>query len=721
MANLATKDGYPAEAYKAQPQGLDEADYFLAQIREAIATVWRRKFLVAGITMLALTLAVGLILNAPPVYRSAAQILLDPRGLQVSANDVLPQAFSSDIHDTILDTNIRLMTSTAVLESVVRANNLQDDPEFVPGPSLPGRIRRMLTGEPQRVFSEDERIGIATFGLLRAVRVSREARSYILTTEVTTNDPQKSAAIASSLVDAFMEEAESRRRRVIGRARESITVNLQSQRAALEEAERAVEAYRERLGIVDEDGRTLNAERLRELNRQILTARQEVQDLRSRIRQTERLRDSPEAANALDTIDSPLLSQLRTTLTTVTRQRDNLRATLGPLHPQVREIESQVISTREALAEESVRTIAVLRSDYESAQSTLASLETDLQSLEDRTTRTNASLVGLRDLERDAEATRSVFNTYLERERELREQEAIAAESMTLITEARPPGGPVGLRPLFLLVGATMLGGLAGIGAALARERLDGRVHSANALTLNTGIPVLGVLPLRTSLNKAMRRHKGLLALDSNARSASSSRIIHHAVDRAESMGESGHAVTLLIAPSPSPGLDTIGLTMALAQTDDALLLDADESPRLGAAMDRQADGSLHLTGMAFEDYPSQTLHMAPAQHLRDPARLQMTLGYRSLAAACARYARVVALAGTRTREENLRLLAEQADAIVILVDIGQTRFADLEATRLILGRHAGKVLGAVATVSGRDAVITLSPVPARVTRIAAE
>ena len=721
MTYLATKDGQSAGAHSAQPRGLDEADYFLAQIREALATVWRRKFLVAGITALALALAVGLILNAPPVYRSAAQILLDPRGLQVSANDVLPQAFSSDIHDTILDTNIRLMTSTTVLERVVRLNGLQDDPEFVPGPSLPGRIKRMLTGEERRVFSEQERVGIATFRLLQSVRVSREARSYILTTEVTTNNPEKSAAIASSLVDAFMDEAEDRRRRVIGRARESIAVNLESQRAALEEAERAVEAYRERLGIVDEDGRTLNAERLRELNRLILTARQEVQDLRSRIQQAERLRDAPEAANALETIDSPLLNQLRTTLTTVTRQRDNLRATLGPLHPQVREIESQVASTREALAQESVRTIAVLRSDYENAQSTLASLETDLEMLEDRTTRTNSSLVGLRDLERDAEATRSVFNNYLERERELREQEAIAAESMTLITEARPPGGPVGLRPLFLLVAATMFGGLAGIGAALARERLDGRVHSANALTLNTGIPVLGVLPLRTSLSKAMRRHTGLLVPDSNARSASSSRIIHHTVDRAESMGESGHAVTLLIAPSPSPGLDTIGLAMALAQTEDALLLDADDSPRLGTAMDRLPDGSLHLTSNSFEEYPSQTLHMAPAQHLRDPARLQTTLGYRSLTAACARYARVVALAGTRTREENLRLLAEQADAIVLLVDIGQTRFVDLDATRLVLGRHAGKVLGAVATDNGRDAVIALSPGPARVTRIAAE
>ena len=164
----------------------------------------------------------------------------------------------------------------------------------------------------------------------------------------------------------------------------------------LEDAERAVEAYRERLGIVDEDGRTLNAERLRELNSQILAARQEVQDLRSRIQQTERLRDfAQRPRTALETIDSPLLNQLRTTLTTVTRQRDNLRATLGPLHPQVREIESQVASTREALAQESVRTIAVLRSDYENAQSTLASLETDLEMLEERTTRTNASLVGL--------------------------------------------------------------------------------------------------------------------------------------------------------------------------------------------------------------------------------------------------------------------------------------------------------------------------------------
>jgi succinoglycan biosynthesis transport protein ExoP len=721
MTYLATKDGQSAEARNTQPRGLDEADYFVAQFREAVATVWRRKLLVVSIVALALALAAGLILNAPPVYRSAAQILLDPRGLQVSANDVLPQAFSSDIHDTILDTNIRLMSSTTVLEQVVRANRLQDDPEFVPGPSLPGQIKRMLTGEERREFSEEERVGIATYLLLQSVRVSREARSYILTAEVRTNDPHKSAAIASSLVDAFMAEAENRRRRVIGRARESITVNLESQRLALEEAERAVEAYRERLGIVDEDGRTLNAERLRELNRQILTARQEVQDLRSRIQQTERLRDTPEAANALETIESPLLNQLRTTLTTVTRERDNLRATLGPLHPQVREIETQVASTREALAQESTRTIAVLRSDYENAQSNLASLEADLEALEERTTRTNASLVGLRDLERDAEATRSVFNTYLERERELREQEAIAAESMTLITEARVPAGPVGLRPIFLLVAAVMFGGLAGVGAALARERLDGRVHSANALALRTGIPVLGVLPLRASLRKAMRHHAGLLVPDPDARGARSSRVIHNMVDRAESAGESDHTVTLLIAPSPSSGLDVIGLAMALTQSEEALLLDADASPRLGAAMDRLPDGSQHLTTASFEEYPSQTLHMAPAQHLRDPARLQSTLGYRSLTAACTRYPRVVALAGSRTREDNLRLLAEQADAIILLIDIGQTRFDDLDATRLVLGRHAGKVLGAVAAESGRDPVIALSPSPARVTRIAAE
>ena len=725
MTHLVTNDGYAAQTRSGRAQGYDEAEHFRAQLREVIATIWRRKLTIASITLLVLALAVALIVNAPPTYRSAAQILLDPRGLQVSANDVLPQSFSSDIHDTIIDTNMRLMSSTSVLERVVRERGLQDDPEFVPGPSLPGRIRRALTGGQARILSEEERVGIATFQLSQALRVWREARSYILTAEVTTNSPRKSAEIAISLVDAFMEEADDRRRRVIGRARESIAANLDSQRTELEQAERAVEAYREQLGIVDVDGRTLNTERLRELNRQILAARQEVQDLRSRIEQTRHLRDTPEAALAIDTIESPLLNQLRTTLTTVTRERDNLRATLGPRHPRISEIESQVTSTREALAEESARTIAVLRSQYENAQRNLSSLEVDLAALEQRTTQTNVSLVGLRDLEREAEAKRSVFNTYLERERELREQEAIAADSMTLITEARPPSQPVGLRPLVLLVAALMFGGMAGIGVALARERLDGRVHSGNALTLHTGIPVLGNLPLQRSLRKALRSkpglHNSLFALDMNQRGARSVRVIHHVTDLAESMGEDGHAMTLLVAPGPSPALEAVGLAMAIAQTGETLVLDGDESPRLASAMGHLPDGDLHITKVTFAEYPSQTLHIGPARHLRDPVRMQMTMGYRSLAAACARFPRVLALAGSSTREESLRLLAERAHAIILLIDNHSTRFDDIEAARLVLGRHAGKVLGALLCDKGREEIVPLSLAPVGLTRIAAE
>ena len=209
MTYLATKDVQSAEAHNAQPRGLDEADYFLAQFREALATVCRRKFLVAGIAAFVLALAVGLILNAPPVYRSAAQILLDPRGLQVSADDVLPDALSSDIHDTILDTNIRLMTSTTVLERVVSENGLQDDPEFVPGPSRPGRRNAGVTGARTADACWLKRsVSHRTFSSCRPYVCHGRRRSYILTTEVTTNNPQKSAAIASSLIDAFMDEAE---------------------------------------------------------------------------------------------------------------------------------------------------------------------------------------------------------------------------------------------------------------------------------------------------------------------------------------------------------------------------------------------------------------------------------------------------------------------------------------------------------------------------------
>lgn len=71
---------------------------------------------------------------------------------------------------------------------------------------------------------------------------------------------------------------------------------------------------------------------------------------------------------------------------------------------------------------------------------------------------------------------------------------ASAPVRITLIDPASRPAAPAYPRPLYNLLGALAAGLLAGFGIAVARERLDRSVKSADRLSALTGTPTLGVI-----------------------------------------------------------------------------------------------------------------------------------------------------------------------------------------------------------------------------------
>src|SRR5262249_52469087 len=103
--------------------------------------------------------------------------------------------------------------------------------------------------------------------------------------------------------------------------------------------------------------------------------------------------------------------------------------------------------------------------------------------------------VRLVQLQREADANRSIYETFLGRYKHALEQESLAVPDARLISRAEPPPDPVSPNKLrFLLLGT--FGGLA-IGGALAfaREGFDRRIRQASEVEAVTGIPVFGMLP----------------------------------------------------------------------------------------------------------------------------------------------------------------------------------------------------------------------------------
>src|SRR5215813_13020432 len=98
-------------------------------------------------------------------------------------------------------------------------------------------------------------------------------------------------------------------------------------------------------------------------------------------------------------------------------------------------------------------------------------------------------------LQREADANRSMYESLLSRYRGAMEQEGLATPDARFISRAEVPGAPTyPNEQRFLLFGT--IGGLAVGGAfALLRDGFDRRIRRSSELEMATGVPVFGLLP----------------------------------------------------------------------------------------------------------------------------------------------------------------------------------------------------------------------------------
>src|SRR5213076_783002 len=129
----------------------------------------------------------------------------------------------------------------------------------------------------------------------------------------------------------------------------------------------------------------------------------------------------------------------------------------------------------------------------ERAQANERALEANLETLKQSAISTNQASVQLRELEREVEASRSVYQSFLVRARETGEQQSIDSTNARVISKATPPRDK-SWPPRGLLLAIALFVGLGvGTGAGLMREYFDESVHTRQQLEDLTALPVLAV------------------------------------------------------------------------------------------------------------------------------------------------------------------------------------------------------------------------------------
>ena len=252
------------------------------------------------------------------------------------------------------------------------------------------------------------------------------------------------------------------------------------------------------------------------------------------------------------------------------------------------------------MIEDEVHRIALsARSEYESARANEGTLAANLETLKGNAIATNEAMVTLRELDRDVQASRAVYELFLVRARETGEQERLDTKNIRVISRADVP-----LRRSFppsnllLAVSAILLGIAAGSGIVIMRESYDpellrgrktsvARGNFANtirdfwpAAARSSSIPVLAVLP---NVDVSF----GLSAAENpRSRFAVELRKVHEAL-RAGQRAR-GNASVLVVASDDED--DTVAVALMLAAVAAAsqrvLLIDSDLERRTLSAID---------------------------------------------------------------------------------------------------------------------------------------
>jgi uncharacterized protein involved in exopolysaccharide biosynthesis len=700
-----------------------QADDPRVDLKELIRVIKRRRESILWTAAVPVLLVLLYCLFATPLYTASTQLLIDPRDRRIVSNEVTPEALAADGGVAVVESQLLVLTSDIVLRRAIAREHLDIDPEFGGQPVgiLAVVLRKSLgaLGADLDAAERADPVLKALRQLKKRLGVKRSDKAFVVDVYVSSDNRAKSVRIADAIAQAYLDDQTEARAAASGRASEALGGRLDALRSRVQRAEDRVVQYKEEHKILAAGGILVNEQQLSEMTIQLNAARGKTAEARAHYEQIASARRLGTDAGATpEAVLSQTIGQLRAQYADVARRRAELGALVGPRHPSITTLDAQILRLQKLIDEELSRIATAARGALERAQASERTLEADLEALKQNAVSTNQASVQLRELERELEASRAVYQAFLMRARETGEQQSIDNTNARVISKATPPRDK-SWPPRLLLLAVAFIGGMGvGIGVGLMREYLDERVYSQQLLQDLTGIQVLAAVPkpaARASrwnmLSGSVRGRRQDAGVDTTQRPTSQIAAMRRLSDALfESRPQRGRSL-LMASATPGEGRTTIALNFALTSAAAGwrvLLIDADiERGMLSKTL--EADGNAGLfdliegraaplsillsdteTGLNFLPLGNATL---PGSRNPKPQDIAQKLNEMAN-----QFDLVVIDGGSVLEDEYVQPFAEFVDDIIFVVRSGGPKREEVLAAIEALRINARKVRGTVLT-----------------------
>ena len=448
---------------------------------------------IVAVASIAMTIFV---LTRTKEYTAYTEILIEPDANEFGNLDEDKTGRPDSVGPAELESEVRLLQSAHVVRKVIDQLNLDVEQN---GPSLVDRLFSWLgaatAGSDDEVVDELE-TGKRLAAFRKKLTIERDPLAYVLSVGYKSTDRAEAARVANTLARIYLEDRIESKRRALSETAENLGRSVDELAGWLQSREREIETFRADSDLYAVSGASPAEQRYNTLSQQLTEARLTWTEAESRLSQAD---DAVRQGKALDSIrevqSSPLIATLRAQETEIRRNIADLATRFGDNHPIMTNAKAELADVRQSIQREIGRIVEQLQLEVTVAKNRHETLKQQVAAAQAELSSSQTSRIRLKELERNAEAPRRVYETMLERYQRAREQEKLLLDSARIIGPAQIPARPSNVSGL-LLLGFTAFGSCAfGVGLAFLLELFRPGYQNAVEAEKDLGLPVLGLIP----------------------------------------------------------------------------------------------------------------------------------------------------------------------------------------------------------------------------------
>lgn len=425
---------------------------------QLLAILWahRRQAIMIAVALVAATVVI--VKQLPKSYTAQATVLVN-----FESNDGT-RAAPPDMFTNYLLTQVALLQDREVLLAVIDRLGLTQDPEFTGGfrndgvNTLRDWVEKQLRGN---------------------LAVEQGKGLQLLYVSATSKDRNKAAQIANALVEAYQARESNHSDDASSGRTHEYNEELTDLKAKVTDAEHRMADFRQRTGVTDVvAANDVETQVLSQLEQQLLAAQN--------TRRTAESKTNEDQGSSEQVMGSALIQNLKNQVSTLQAQLAQTSATLGPKHPKVLELQSQIAAANRSLEHE-------IQKFSQSSTANVASASDLEGKLRRAVDEQRAKLLRIRQmqdegqkLQLELESARTVYKRALDSY----DQTMFATSSF--VSRATVPLEPSKPNKMLLLAIGVLLAGLVGVAGPLCYELLfNRRLHCRDDIERDLGLPVL--------------------------------------------------------------------------------------------------------------------------------------------------------------------------------------------------------------------------------------